>query len=306
MRGARRGARHTFIWEGIDGSRIFTHFPPADTYNGTFSPEDIDRSVHNFKDGHSSGRSLYLFGWGDGGGGPQPEMIESAHRLGVEIGRAGDFFEAASAEANGLTTSAGELYFELHRGTYTSQSRTKRLNRLAQQALREAEMWSVAAGGDYPSSELEGLWKTLLLNQFHDILPGSSIDWVYEEAERDLSNVVETANAVADRATATIAGDGDRVAIFNSTSHPRGAAPPCGWAVVDKPPEVSSRSMENEFLRVEWNDGGALTSIWDKEANREVLSGPGNILELHDDNPRQWDAWDLDIEPRDSFVTGRF
>jgi alpha-mannosidase len=81
---------HTFIWEGIDGSRIFTHFPPADTYNGTFSPEDIERSVHNFKDGHSSGRSLYLFGWGDGGGGPQPEMIESAHRLGVKIGRAGD------------------------------------------------------------------------------------------------------------------------------------------------------------------------------------------------------------------------
>ena len=297
---------HTFIWEGIDGSRIFTHFPPADTYNGTFSTEDIERSVRNFKDGGSSNRSLYLFGWGDGGGGPQPEMIESAHRLGVDIGQAGDFFEAASAEANGLATVAGELYFELHRGTYTSQARTKRLNRLAQQALREAEMWSVAAGGDYPSSELDGLWKTLLLNQFHDILPGSSIDWVYEETERDLSHVVETATAVSDRATGVIAGDGDRVAIFNTTSHPRGGAPPCGWVVVDKPPEVSTRSMENEFLRVEWSDGGLLTSIWDKEANREVLSGPGNMLELHDDNPRRWDAWDLDIEHRDSFVTVAF
>ena len=297
---------HTFIWEGIDGSRIFTHFPPADTYNGTFSTEDIERSVRNFKDGGSSNRSLYLFGWGDGGGGPQPEMIESAHRLGVEIGPASDFFEAASAEANGLATVAGELYFELHRGTYTSQARTKRLNRLAQQALREAEMWSVAAGGDYPSSELDGLWKTLLLNQFHDILPGSSIDWVYEETERDLSHVVETATAVSDRATGVIAGDGDRVAIFNTTSHPRGGAPPCGWVVVDKPPEVSTRSMENEFLRVEWSDGGLLTSIWDKEANREVLSGPGNMLELHDDNPRRWDAWDLDIEHRDSFVTATF
>src|SRR6266849_2366243 len=297
---------HTFIWEGIDGTRIFTHFPPADTYNGTFSPEDIERSVHNFKDGGSSGRSLYLFGWGDGGGGPQPEMIESAHRLGVEIGPASDFFEAASAEANGLATVAGELYFELHRGTYTSQARTKRLNRLAQQALREAEMWSVAAGGDYPSSELDGLWKTLLLNQFHDILPGSSIDWVYEETERDLSHVVETATAVSDRAIGVIAGDGDRVAIFNTTSHARGGAPPCGWVVVEKPPEVSMRSMENEFLRVEWSDGGLLTSIWDKEANREVLSGPGNMLELHDDNPRRWDAWDRDIEHRDSFVTVAF
>src|SRR5260370_42458472 len=102
-------------------------------------------------------------------------MIESAPRLGVEIGPAGAFFEAASAEANGLSTSAGGLYFELHRGTYTSQARTKRLNRLAQQALREAEMWAGAARADYPSSELEGLWKTLLLNQLHDLLPGSSI-----------------------------------------------------------------------------------------------------------------------------------
>ncbi len=167
-------------------------------------------------------------------------------------------------------------------------------------------MWSVAAGGGYPSSELESLWKTLLLNQFHDILPGSSIDWVYEETERDLSHVVETATAITDRATGVIAGDGDRVAIFNSTSHPRAGAPPCGWAVVDKPPEVSDRSMENEFLRVEWNDVGLLTSIWDKEASREVLSGPGNMLELHDDNPRRWDAWDLDIEHRDSFVTVAF
>src|SRR6202158_1874557 len=116
---------HTFIWEGIDGSRIFTHFPPADTYNGSFKPEEVAQSILNFKAGHSSRRSLYLFGWGDGGGGPQPEMIESAHRLGVELGRAGDFFEAAATEATGLATSVGELYFELHRGTYTSQSRTK-------------------------------------------------------------------------------------------------------------------------------------------------------------------------------------
>ncbi len=138
---------HTFMWEGIDGTRIFTHFPPADTYNGNFTSEEVERSIRNFKDGASSNRSLYLFGWGDGGGGPQAEMIESAHRLGVTLGRAADFFEVAAAEANGLATVVGELYFELHRGTYTSQSRTKRLNRLGQQALREAEMWSVAAGG---------------------------------------------------------------------------------------------------------------------------------------------------------------
>src|SRR4029077_14570252 len=197
-------------------------------------------------------------------------------------------------------------YFELHRGTYTSQSRTKRWNRLAQDALRHAEMWSVAAGGDYPSGDLEGLWKTLLLNQFHDILPGSSIDWVYEEAERELQRVVDAAEGTARRATAAIAGEGARYAVFNATSHSRRGAPPYGWAVVDEPPSSQDGRLENEFLRVSLGDDGVVTSIWDKEAQREVLSGPGNVLELHKDLPRKWDAWDLDIEHRDAFtVVGR-
>ncbi len=309
---------HTFMWEGIDGTRIFTHFPPADTYNGSFTPDEVAASISNFKDADRSNRSLYLFGWGDGGGGPEPEMIESAHRLGVEIGRASDFFGRASAEATDLATSVGELYFELHRGTYTSQSRTKRLNRLAQQALREAEMWSVATGA-YPSTELSALWRTLLLNQFHDILPGSSIDWVYEDAERDLARVTERATVIGESAMMAIVGEGEGLVAFNSTSHPRTEvvslngeytrieAPPCGWAVVvprSSEPEVSvtDHSMENGLLRVEWDDRAVLTSIWDKEANREVLSGPGNLLQLHDDNPSRWDAWDLDREYRDSFI----
>jgi alpha-mannosidase len=318
---------HTFIWEGIDGTRIFTHFPPADTYNGDFSAKQVLWSVANYKDRERCDRSLYLYGWGDGGGGPEPDMIEAAHRLRdvegaprVELGTAREFFQHASAEAKNLTTSVGELYFELHRGTYTSQSRTKRWNRLAQNALRHAEMWAVGAGGDYPSAELEALWKTLLLNQFHDILPGSSIDWVYEETERDLEHVTQRAFEIAHDATSKIVGSGKQLVAFNSTSHRRSElvmlgfeferieAPPCGWATVDVPrsrePEVyvTDHSMENELLRVEWDERGVLTSIWDKEVGREVLSGPGNLLQLHDDNPRNWDAWDLDAEYRDSFV----
>jgi alpha-mannosidase len=290
---------HTFIWQGIDGTRIFTHFPPADTYNGSFSADEVERSVRNFKDAGSSTRSLYLFGWGDGGGGPQPEMIEEAHRLGVEIGRAADFFDAAAREAHDLATVSGELYFELHRGTYTSQSRTKWWNRRAQAVLRDAEMWSVAAG-EYSRAELEAQWKTLLLNQFHDILPGSSIDWVYEDTVNDLRQVVVGAENVVARALETIAGAGDRLAIFNTASHPRGGAPPCGWAVHASRPEpaamsITSGRMENDILRVEWDERGLLTSIWDKEVNREVLRGPGNLLQLHDDNPARWDAWDLDL-----------
>ncbi|HYM97090.1 MAG TPA: alpha-mannosidase [Candidatus Sulfotelmatobacter sp.] len=307
---------HTFWWEGIDGTRIFTHFPPADTYNGLLTADELEWSARNFKDGESSDRSLYLFGYGDGGGGPTPEMIDSAHRFGVRMDSATRFFAEASTQAKDLATVSGELYFELHRGTYTTQSRTKRWNRIAQQTLREAEMWSVAAGG-YPYEQLEALWKTVPLNQFHDILPGSSIDWVYEEAERDLERAVEQASEIADAAIATIAGSGGRRAFFNPTSHPRSEVgdmdgmavrievPPCGWAVGvtrirDEGVEVSERRMENELLRIEWDERAVLTSIWDKEAGREVLAGPGNLLQLHDDNPSRWDAWDLDAGYRDS------
>ena len=305
----------TFMWEGIDGTRIFTHFPPSDTYTGDFSAEEIAYGIRNFKDAQRSNRSLYLFGWGDGGGGPEPAMIESAHHLGVHMGRASEFFERASAEAKDLTTWSGELYFELHRGTYTSQAVTKLMNRRAEQALRGAEIWSVAAGGDYPSAELDAAWKILLLNQFHDILPGSSIDWVYAEANRDLSRIAQAGEAIAKQATARVASSGDELAVFNVNSHRRREivdlgdrlrvveAPSCGWAVQstahvtrEQLVEVSDGVMENNLLRVEWDESGLLTSIWDKEAEREVLSGRGNLLHLHDDNPAKWDAWDLDLD----------
>jgi alpha-mannosidase len=322
-------AHHTFMWEGIDGTRTFTHFPPADTYNGDFTAGQVVGSASNFKDHDRSSRSLYLFGWGDGGGGPEPAMIEAARRLRnvngaprVEMERAIDFFERASAEAHDLTTWVGELYFELHRGTYTSQSRTKRLNRRAEQALREAEIWSAAAAQRYPAGELEGAWKRLLLNQFHDILPGSSIDWVYEDAERDLEEVIETAGGLTAAAQAAIAGGGAIFAVFNVNSHGRrevveiagrpamAEAPSCGWAVhvaegLSHPNDVvtlSGRVMENQLLRVEWDEQGLLTSIWDKEASRQVLTGGarGNLLQIHPDNPSRWDAWDIDINYRDS------
>ncbi len=310
---------HTFWWEGIDGTRVFTHFPPADTYNGSFDADELSFSVRKFKDAEHSNWSLYLFGHGDGGGGPTEEMLVAAHRLGVQIASASKFFEKASAEAHDLATVSGELYFERHRGTYTSQSRTKRWNRIAQHTLREAEMWSVASGGTYTARDFEPLWKALLLNQFHDILPGSGIDWVYEEAERDLRQLTERARDIGEAAMAAIAGSGGSHAFFNTTSHPRSEvgeldgktvrveAPPCGWAVRvtdihNEGVEVSDRTMENELLRVQWDERGLLTSIFDKEVGREVLGGLGNVLELHDDNPRRHDAWDLDLEHRATYV----
>ena len=292
---------HTFLWEGIDGTSVFAHFPPADTYNGDFTVEELVRAVRNFKDAERSRHVLYLFGWGDGGGGPQPEMIEGARQMDVRLGGAEGFFEEASAEAHDLAVVKGELYFELHRGTYTTQSRTKWWNRRAQTSLREAEMWAVAAGA-YPEAELDGLWKVLLLNQFHDILPGSSIDWVYEENLDDLRRVAGGAERIVAASLRALAGDGERVAVFNPTSHTRRGVPPCGWAVFDRLPIAVAGPLENELLRVTVGKDGVLTSIWDKQAGREVLGGPGNVLELHDDTPRRWDAWDLDIEHRAAYV----
>lgn len=323
-------AHHTFIWEGIDGTGIFTHFPPADTYNGDFSPLEIVRSAADFKDAERSRQSLYLYGWGDGGGGPTPEMLESAHRLHdvdgaprVELGGAANFFRRAEHDAHDLTRWVGELYFELHRGTYTTQSRTKRLNRRAEQALREAEVWSVAGGKDYPAPVLDSAWKRLLLNQFHDVLPGSSIDWVYEDAERDLESVVEVAGGITTQAQSRLAGEGDALVAFNVNSHARREvvevdgrpvlveAPACGWAPVDeeRSPKagavsVSRRTMENGLLSLTWDEQGLLTSIWDKEAGREVLTAgaAGNVLQLHDDNPKNWDAWDVDLDYRKTWT----
>jgi len=319
---------HTFIWEGIDGTGVFTHFPPADTYNGDFSAGQVVESVAEFKDHERSSHSLYLYGWGDGGGGPEPDMIESAHRLGsidgaprLELSRAADFFARAQEEAHDLTKWVGELYFELHRGTYTTQSRTKRLNRRAEQALREAEVWSVGVGEDYPSDVLDSAWKRLLINQFHDILPGSSIDWVYEDAERELEGVIEVAGRVTAAAQSKLAGGGSDLTVFNVNSHARGEiidldgrpvyveAPACGWASMhDSVPapfervSVSDGVMENGVIRVAWDQRGLLTSIWDKEAGREVLTSgaSGNLLQLHDDYPKKWDAWDVDADYRKS------
>ena len=228
---------HSFYWEGIDGSRVFTHFPPADTYNGNVSVRELRFAVENFKDHDRASRSLYLFGWGDGGGGPTAEMLESARRLAetdgvprlsIEGPRA--FFSQAEADAEAADAPvwAGELYLELHRGTYTSQAATKLGNRRGEFALREAELWgALRTGSDYPTDALDGLWKVLLLHQFHDIIPGSGIHWVYEDTARDHARVIAEATGLTELALAGLAGAADTsdtghpVVVFNPLSHPR-------------------------------------------------------------------------------------
>lgn len=223
---------NTFIWEGIDGSQVMAHF--HNDYNSETKPSLVIRRWKERvqKDGFSA--RLYPFGWGDGGGGPTREHLEYARRQknleGVPKFRIDDplaFFH--EQEEAGWTDAryVGELYFQAHRGTYTSQARIKALNRRSEFALREAELWGAAAMtlGDFnfPYLVWDSDWKTVLLNQFHDVLPGSSIHRVYEEAEAQLSRVIESSGDIANAACQNLVEDEKGLTIFNSLSWERDA-----------------------------------------------------------------------------------
>src|SRR5579875_3259745 len=233
---SNRYPHHTFWWEGIDGSRVLTHFPPADTYNGDFSVPEVRYSAANFLDHQSTGHSLYPFGYGDGGGGPTEEMLQRAERVAdlegmpkVSTESVRSFIDRVENEEPKLGTWLGELYLEYHRGTYTTQAKTKAGNRRSEIALYEAELWSTIAGtvDAATRTRLGDAWRTLLLNQFHDILPGSSINWVYKDAEAELAQVQEAAGAVIKTAGQSLAGSIDTawatrpVIIANAASHDR-------------------------------------------------------------------------------------
>lgn len=191
---------NTFWWVGIDGTKIWSHFPPADTYVGDCTPKQLLASVKQHKDHARSDHSLYLFGWGDGGGGPTEKHLEFLRRARMapnlpeiaEGKRAIDFYREAKTKSRDLMSWVGELYLEYHRGTYTSQARNKMHNRQCEFLLRDAEYLSCFRDDfprGYPKADLEAAWKLVLLNQFHDIIPGSSVNEVYRDSERDYSRV---------------------------------------------------------------------------------------------------------------------
>lgn len=319
---------HTFNWEGIDGSRIFTHFPPVDTYNSELSGAEIAHAVNNFRDKGAANTSLVPFGWGDGGGGPTREMLARARRTKdlegsarVEIASPREFFETAQAEYPNAPVWKGELYLELHRGTYTSQALTKQGNRRSEHLLREAELWSATAAArgliDYPYDELDRLWKLVLLNQFHDILPGSSIAWVHREAAATYARIAADLNELIDAAQAALVEPVQTPVVepaetepvqtpvveFNGSPYPRHGVAPFSAAAVG--PEKTTMSIErqgqqvlvsNALIAVRFAADGTICSVHDLRVNREVLPAgqSANLLQLHADFPNMWDAWDID------------
>jgi alpha-mannosidase len=316
-----RFPHHTFWWEGLDGTRIFTHFPPVDTYNAEVTGREVAHAVRNFRDKGTATRSLMPFGYGDGGGGPTREMLARARRTAnlegsprVTIESPAAFFAAAEQEyAADAPVWVGELYLEKHRGTYTSQAKTKQGNRRAEHLLREAELWCATAavrrGAPYPYDVLDRVWKTVLLHQFHDILPGSSIAWVHREARDTYARIGAELEATIATAQRTLVGIGDVEMLLNATPHARDGVPALGVAEPQppaRPAEVMEHDggyqLDNSVLRVVVDGRGLLMSVRDLVADREVLvpGRPANLFTLHTDLPNQWDAWDIDEFYRNS------
>lgn len=340
-----RFPHHTFWWEGLDGSRVLTHFPPVDTYNAEVTPGEVAHSIERFQDHAWSSVSLMPFGHGDGGGGPTREMLERAHRLAdsdphvsIELGTPSEVFEAIEREATygaPVPIWRGELYFEMHRGTLTSQLRTKLGNRRCERLLVETELWSASLGR---AAGVDDLWKEVLTQQFHDILPGSSIAWVHRDAEEVfdrveaelqarigelLDDLAPAALSIANPSDAPFDGivtipasspiastDATDSQVIGDVVAVRAAAPALGVVAVAALPVddrvvVSDTSMANGHLALRWNRQGDITSMIDLAAQREVVPEGGRTasLELGRDHPVEYDAWDLESWTRSNAET---
>ncbi|MWB96978.1 alpha-mannosidase [Agromyces seonyuensis] len=314
-----RVPHHTFSWEGIDGTRLFTHFPPVDTYNSVVSAAELAHAERNYADKGHGTVSLLPYGFGDGGGGPTREMTQAVARTAslegsprVVHSTPRDFFETAEGEYADPEVWVGELYLEFHRGTYTSQLATKQGNRRSEHLLREAELWAAAAavrtGAEYPAERLARAWETVLLQQFHDILPGSSIAWVYQDAERNYAAIARELEDIIATSLRALAGSGEGTLRVNAAPHERDGIPALGAAVADvaalttPEPLGDGWVLDNGVVRVVVDARGLVTSAVDVVSGREAVA-PGEaagLLQLHRDTPTQWDAWDVDVTYRDT------
>jgi len=355
----------SFWWQGLDGTRVLTHFSTtkdpksshASTYNSDASPGQVLGTWYNFqqKDSGPPGISpplLLSYGWGDGGGGPTRKMLENLKVMEkfpatpkIKTDTVKQFFnDLEQSVGNQLPIWNGELYLEYHRGTYTTQARIKRANRKSEFLLHNAEFLAVYADlmdgkETYSSDRFTAAWKLVCLNQFHDIIPGSSIGPVYSEALEQYKQInaigTEEQEVALQRLYDQTGGDfvivnptsfkrneivfipeelkslGDQKGqLFNSGTFIRsGDLPPYSVTPINidslkvadsdsfEPVYATTKLLENANLRVLLNEGGDITSIFDKVNEREVLSDGrlGNQFQAFEDRPLSWDAWDIDI-----------
>ncbi len=312
-----RFPHNNFIWKGIDGTDVLACVPPTHfiTWN---MPSQIQENWEAYIDKDSGGQTMNMFGYGDGGSGCTEEMIELMHRFDklsimpkcTHMGGA-EFLEKNLADNENLEMWDGELYLEMHRGTFTTKSDMKRANRRLENKFRNAEMLSVLRGEDN-REKITALYKKLLINQFHDILPGSHIHPVYEDAMADYKEI----EAELDK----IIGTGSKY--FNTLNFKRDAltfvpnkkgtstryGEKGNWLIPDIP-ALSSASLRKTYVNGEWieigetvetpyysvkfNEDGSIASLYDKELGREWADGDFNKIKIYTDCPGNYDAWDI-------------
>lgn len=363
----------TFYWEGIDGTKVLTHFSPAreasgedemfmtkhfTTYNADITPSYLKGTWNRYEPKTLNNEALLCFGYGDGGGGPTPEMLEYYRRLkkGVPgiptavMSSAKEFFHTLESHVKDHPETpdwTGELYLEYHRGTYTSMARNKKMNRRAEFLLANEELLCSMAhnllAAEYPTEKIEAQWEILMRNQFHDILPGSSIEEVYEDSLCEYRTLFGMGEKIMREASDALAGqintekgalivmnpngsDAASEISFESEKHVTAleaqgrlypvqqvsengyiarvadvpvkgytCMKPVDTSVTVQPMQVSEHCLENDFIRVELDECGRMTSIFDKRAKREVLlpGEKGNVLMTYEDKPHRYDAWDI-------------
>lgn len=215
---------HYFYWEGMDGSKITSFLPTSYTYRT--DPSELIGVWENRSQKRDLDAFLLPFGYGDGGGGPARDYLEYAKREKdlegcpkVKQENPITFFKDMEAEGGPKHTYTGELYFSAHRGTYTSQAMVKQNNRRCELSMRELELWSTLAalkGKAYPAEAVERLWKEVLLHQFHDILPGSSIARVYQEAEKAFHAILDESHELTEKALQSLTEGENGITVGNS------------------------------------------------------------------------------------------
>ncbi|GLQ56764.1 alpha-mannosidase [Devosia nitrariae] len=342
----------TFHWQGIDGTKVPAYFLTTQPYTATsigttycpdLKPTHVMGAWKRYGQQPINDELFLVYGHGDGGGGPTREMLENVRRM--ERGIPGcpkvshepmrPFFDRLlarmAAEPNHFPTWVGELYLEYHRGTLTSVAKNKANNRRAETVLREIEtlatIAAVRAVVAYPRQELDALWKIVLLNQFHDILPGSSIGAVYDDSDRDYQRFFEQAEALRAQLGQALApagqavvfnvagrdrsglvetrdgtgqpiehADGRMACVARVVSVPALAAMPLAEAPAKGELSVSTGHLGNAHIEIRFDDAGRVTSILDRKTGRQVLEdgAVGNRLQAYRDRPAQFDAWDID------------
>ncbi len=330
-----------FYWQGIDGTKTLAYFMTTQqkvqdeksanyvTYNGAGTPAEVEGTWYRFSDKYLTKDVLMPYGCGDGGGGTTPEMIERMQFLekGVigcaktKLATATEFFEKLDGNLKGKTLPewVGELYLEFHRGTYTSMAKNKKNNRKAEFALWRSEWASemalLLADKPYPKREIDACLKSVLTNQFHDVLPGSSIKQVYDETDKDYAEVFSTLEKIETSAYQTVADhlQESGTVVFNPNSFTgKGTVtldgvtvgvenvPSKGYALVkdfitSNCIQATERSLENDYFSLKINENGEITSLIDKRINREIVAKQGllNQIVAYEDLPFEYDNWEM-------------